>query len=166
MAIIALIVAAILVGIDQLFKILVIHNIEMYESISVIKFGNHKIFNLTYILNDGAGWSIFSGKTFFLIIVTSIFLIVAIVYLFKFAKKHLLLISSLALIIAGGIGNLIDRIFRDGKVIDYIETKFMDFPIFNFADICVVFGAILLFIYLIFFEKSEKVDNMKEIINE
>jgi len=160
MVIISLIVIAVLVCIDQIIKVIISNNISLNESISVIKFGNTKIFNLTHILNDGAGWSIFSGKTIFLVLVTSIFIVAAYVYLLKFAKRHPMLIISLMLIISGGLGNLIDRIFRDGKVIDYIETKFIDFPIFNFADSCVVIGAILLVIYVFFFDKPEKKDDL------
>ena len=158
MTIIALIVAALLVVIDQVIKLAVVNNIDLYQSIDVIKFGNHKIFNLTHILNDGAGWSIFSGKTYFLIAITSLFLIVVLVYLFINKKNSKLLMISLSMIIAGGIGNLIDRVFREGKVIDYIQTMFMDFPIFNFADICVVIGAILLIVYMLFFEDKNTKD--------
>ncbi len=154
MSIIFVLVIAVLVIIDQIIKVVVSHNIMINDSISVIKVGNKEIFNLTHILNDGAGWSIFSGKTLFLIIITSVFLIAAIIYLIKFSKRQFLLTTSLILIISGGIGNLFDRIFRGGKVIDYIQTRFINFPIFNFADICVVIGAISLVIFVAFFDKS------------
>lgn len=158
---------AFLVVIDQVIKVVVSNNITLNESISVIKIGNKNIFNLTHITNDGAGWSIFSGKTIFLILLTSIFIVVAIIYLIKFAKKKPLLLSSLVLIIAGGLGNLIDRIFRNGAVIDYIQAKFIDFPIFNFADICVVFGAILLLTFVLFFDKpAENINNLSVSTNE
>ena len=156
MAIIGIVIAAILVIIDQVIKIAVKNNIDLYQSIDVIKIGNYKIFNLTHVLNDGAGWSIFSGKTGFLIAITSVFLLVAVIYLFINKSKSKLLTASLSLIIAGGVGNLIDRIFRNGKVIDYIQAEFISFPVFNFADICVVFGAITLIIYIIFLENTAK----------
>lgn len=164
MIIICFIAIIVLVAIDQIIKLVVSHNIALYDSISVIAVGDKKIFNLTHILNDGAGWSIFSGKTTFLIILTSVFIVAAIIYMIKFAQRNILLLSSLSLIIAGGIGNLIDRVFRGGSVIDYIEAKFINFPIFNFADICVVFGAIMLFVYVIFFEKPKNKE--LDVVNE
>ena len=154
MIIFCLITVALLVGADQIIKLLIIKNFDLYDSVSVVKFGKHKIFDLTYTLNDGAGWSIFSGKRIFLILTTSVFLIGVIIFLIKNAKSSKFLTLSMLLIISGGVGNLIDRIFRNGKVVDYIETKFMNFPIFNFADICVVIGAILFLIYILFIEKS------------
>ena len=149
-------IIAALIGIDQIFKELVVRNIAIGESIPTIKIGSFEIFNLNHVLNNGAGWSILSGKTLFLIIFTSIILIIGVLYFIKNIKKHPMLTASLILLISGGIGNLIDRIFRGGYVVDYIETAFIDFPIFNFADICVVFGAILLIIYTILFDKPEK----------
>ncbi len=154
MIIFCLITVALLVGADQIIKLLIIKNFDLYDSVSVVKFGKHKIFDLTYTLNDGAGWSIFSGKRIFLILITSVFLLGVIIFLIKNAKSSKFLTLSMLLIISGGVGNLIDRIFRNGKVVDYIETKFMNFPIFNFADICVVIGAILFLIYILFIEKS------------
>lgn len=166
MTIICLVAVAILVVIDQLIKILIINNIDMYQSIPVIKFVDYEVFNLTYILNDGAGWSLFSGKKYFLIIITFIFLVGIIIYLLKFANKSRFLYCALTLIIAGGFGNLIDRVFRDGNVIDYIETRFMNFPIFNFADICVVIGGILFFIYILFLDNSDKKKDSEKKLSE
>ena len=62
---------------------------------------------------------------------------------------------SCALINAGAIGNFLDRIFR-GYVVDMIELTFIDYPVFNFADCCVVVGAILMCVYVIFVEEKDK----------
>lgn len=166
MIIFCLITVALLVGADQIIKLLIIKNFNLFESVSVIKFGKQKIFDLTYTLNDGAGWSIFSGKRIFLILITSVFMIGVIIFLIKNAKSSKFLTLSMLLIISGGVGNLIDRIFRNGKVVDYIETKFMNFPIFNFADICVVIGAIMFLVYILFIEKSHNNKAIEEIKSE
>ena len=63
--------------------------------------------------------------------------------------------TSLTLLFAGALGNAIDRIFR-GYVIDFIETAFIDFPVFNVADIAITCGAVIMAIYIIFFDKDEK----------
>jgi signal peptidase II len=70
-------------------------------------------------------------------------------------KKHPFMMVSTSAVIAGGIANLIDRI-RLGYVVDYLEVRFFNFAIFNFADICVVLGAICLVIYVIFLEPKVK----------
>ena len=70
------------------------------------------------------------------------------------------MVISIVLIIAGGAGNLFDRIFR-GFVVDYFEVKLFNFAVFNFADCCVVIGAIMLLFYTIFLDKTKK-----EVINE
>jgi len=59
------------------------------------------------------------------------------------------LICALTMTVAGGTGNLIDRIFNDGKVIDFIDFRFINFAIFNFADICAVFGTFMLLFFMI-----------------
>lgn len=156
MLIIAAIISVVLIAADQVIKFLVVRSMELYQTIPVIKFGNKEIFNLTYVYNEGAAWSVLSGKTVFLLILTGILMAVLIVYLIKSAYKHKFLAVSLSLIIAGGIGNMIDRMFRSGKVIDYIEAKFITFPIFNFADICVVVGAIMLLTYILFIDREKR----------
>ena len=164
MLIVAAIISVGLIAIDQVIKYLVITNMELGQTISVIHFGDTEIFNLTFVYNEGAAWSIFSGKTSFLLIFTGIFMAGIIFYLIKYASKKPFLAISLSLVISGGIGNMIDRIFRDGKVIDYIEARFIDFPIFNFADICVVFGVIFFVLYTLIFDKDEM--KQKEVPNE
>ena len=82
-------------------------------------------------------------------------------YILKMKPKNKTLMFSLSLILSGAIGNMIDRTFRS-FVVDMIEVTFIDYPVFNFADCCVVIGAILLGIYILFIykepQKEEKND--------
>ncbi|MBE6837641.1 MAG: signal peptidase II [Ruminococcus sp.] len=143
-------------AIDQITKLLVIKYIDLYEVINVIRFGSHKIFSLTHVRNKGAAWSAFSSKTTILTIVTFILVIGLLVLLYvKPIQKKLLgrrinvmETVSFSLIISGGVGNIIDRI-RLKEVVDFIQTDFIDFPIYNFADICVVIGCFLFIIDIV-----------------
>ena len=156
MVFIALISIVLLIGIDQLIKLWAINNLaNATMPVHFIKFGNTEVINLSYYENTGAAFSIFRDKIYFLIIITSIFLIVGVYLLVTKKIKKPFLVASITLIIAGGAGNLIDRIFR-GLVVDYIEIKLFNFAVFNFADCCVVIGAILLLIYTIFMDKPKK----------
>ena len=132
LGIFALIGAAVLVVIDQ-----------------VIKFLATTYIDFTYHGNDGAAFGILSSQTWIFVIITALVCIALIVGLFVYKKHTTLSRMACALIIAGGIGNLIDRVFNNGYVIDYIHVKFFP-PIFNFADCCVSIGVVLLFIYVIF----------------
>ena len=96
-----------------------------------------------------------SGKTWFLIGLPAVVVAAALVYMYKKRRESKLQLISLSLIIAGGVGNLIDRV-RIKEVVDYILFEPVDFPIFNFADICVVIGAILFCVYIIFIEGKIK----------
>ncbi|MEG0615415.1 MAG: signal peptidase II [Oscillospiraceae bacterium] len=161
MVYIALAVAAVLVGVDQLLKYLVVNNIPEYTSMPFIKIGDFEILNLAYVENRGAAFSFLEDKVIFLVIITSLFLIAGIYLLLSKKVKQPALIWSFALIISGGIGNLLDRIFRgevlfDGYVVDYLEVKLFNFAVFNFADCCVVIGSIMFLIYIIFFDKDLK----------
>lgn len=154
--IIALISIAAFVAVDQIIKLWAYNNLFHQGSMQFIHFGTTEVINLSYHENTGAAFSIFSGKQIFLIIITSLF-IVAGLYLIIFRKiKRPLLLSGVSLIVAGGIGNLIDRIFR-GYVIDYVEVRLFNFAVFNFADCCVIIGTILFLIAFIFFDNDKKV---------
>ena len=156
MLIISLVVALVLVGADQLIKYLIVQNYEVctgyIKSYYTFSIGDFDVFSLTHIRNSGAGWSILEGKTVFLIAFTSLIMLVILFYMIiqrKTMNKFEML--SLALILAGGVGNLIDRarMIIDPEftgVIDYIKLDFINFPIFNFADICVVVGGISLIV--------------------
>lgn len=139
---ISLIIIAVSVFVDQLIKFLVNSKIDLYSVKNIIKFGETKIFSLTHVRNSGAAWSMMSGKTWFLIALPIIVCIAAIVYIYFNRRKNKAELIGIAMFVGGGIGNLIDRI-RFGEVIDYIQFEPINFPIFNFADICVTVGAVI-----------------------
>ncbi len=144
---------ALLVFLDQLTKILSLEYLS-HKGITLIE----GILSLSFVRNTGAAWGIFAGKTLFLVLVTVVIFGAGFIYFYKNPPKNALYKSSLMLIASGGIGNMIDRIFRDGSVIDMIRVDFIDFPVFNVADICVCIGAILLCIAILFFDKAKEED--------
>lgn len=120
----------------------------------------HGFISFIYIHNSGAAWGIFSGRSIFLIIISiiviALFIAFYVLRLRKFKDKISLWLSvSLGFIAGGCFGNLIDRI-AFGYVRDFINFDFMNFPVFNVADICLTVGIILLFIYFIFFYSKEE----------
>ena len=155
MFIISLIIIAVLTLADQLIKLAVINNIDTGEIIRVIHFGDFDVFNLTHITIKGAAWSMMEGRTWFLVGFPLVVILGGMVFMYFKRRESKLLMVSLALLIGGGIGNLIDRI-RLGEVVDYIKFEPINFPVFNFADICVVVGVIVLAVYFLFFDKSSK----------
>ena len=173
MLIISLVVALVLVGADQLIKYLIVQNYEVctgyIKSYYTFSIGDFDVFSLTHIRNSGAGWSILEGKTVFLIAFTSLIMLVILFYMIiqrKTMNKFEML--SLALILAGGVGNLIDRarMIIDPEftgVIDYIKLDFINFPIFNFADICVVVGGIsLIDVFAVLEAKAAKKNKLEK----
>lgn len=153
---IGLLIAAVLVGIDRLTKWLVTSNMELKDSVHIIEIGGREILNLTYYTNDGAAFSKFEGQTTLLIVVTSAVLVVMIgMLLFKRVKRTPYIIAF-SMVIGGGAGNLIDRIFNNGLVIDFIDFRIINFAVFNFADICAVCGAALIMLLLVRDEITEK----------
>ncbi len=136
-----LFIAALLVGLDRLTKWMVVSNLELKETINLIKIGNTEVLNIFYCLNDGAAFSKLSGRRVLLIVFTSA-VIIALLYMMLSGKvKRHIHIAAFGLVIGGGVGNLIDRIFNDGLVVDFIDFKLINFPVFNVADICAVCGA-------------------------
>lgn len=151
-----LLLSLVLVGIDRLTKWLVVKNMGLSDTIHLIKIGDKELLNFYYTLNNGAAFSKLSGHTVFLIVVTSL-VILWLLYLVIAKRVHRpVYLASISLIVGGGIGNLIDRIFNNGLVVDFIDVRIINFPIFNFADICAVCGAGLLLLTVI-------VDEIREI---
>ena len=146
----ALIVA--LVAVDQLVKFLVRANIPEYTSIPFIP----HLFELTFVKNTGAAFSFLSEHTWLLTIVSAVVAAALIVALLKKVVTHPFGVLSLSVVLAGAVGNLIDRFFL-GYVTDMFQFLPFRFAVFNVADICVVLGGIAFCAYLLFFyEKYEK----------
>lgn len=139
-----------LVGLDQWTKYLAILHLKGQDNI--VWWEN--VFELEYRENTGAAFSIMQGQSWFLIGFTSIALLLVAIFLFrsKLGKISWVRVTG-SLILGGGIGNLIDRIFR-GFVVDFLYFSLIDFPVFNVADCCVVIGAVLLMVYVLFFYRE------------
>ncbi len=156
--VITLVSIAVLVAIDQIIKLLVIEHLEPIGSFALID----GFIQLNYAENTGAAFGSFSGKTTLLSIFTVIIIVAGILYLMIGKRKIDVEYVCIALIIAGGIGNLIDRIFR-GFVVDYIEPLFVDFAIFNFADMLITCSSIFLAIWMIYeMYKEGKAEKVKK----
>lgn len=141
-----------LIIIDQLVKFIIVNN--LYNSTITVL---NEVLNLTYVENTGGAFGIGSNNTIMFVIVNII--IITIIIKFILSKKDDVstsILMSLALILTGGIGNLIDRVFR-GYVIDYIDINpLIKYPMFNIADICVVVGSIIIVIYTIIITIKER----------
>ena len=142
---------------DQVTKLIVVKNMELYSSAPFIP----GIIEFRYILNRGAAWGMFSENRWVFLVVSAAALIALPLLLYRYRHLHFMFGFSLSLIIGGAIGNMIDRVFS-GAVVDFLNFTFMDFPVFNVADICVTAGAALMFIYLIFIDKEFFRDKKKE----
>ena len=154
MPFISLIVGAVLVIIDQIIKYFISAYLQPVGSVSVID----NLFSLTYVENKGVAFGMFSDMRWIFVALTSVLLAIIIFYMFKKRPKGKFFYICAALIIGGGLGNLIDRIFY-GYVIDYLSLSFFP-PVCNFADYCITAGTIMLVIYLLFF--SDVLDSSKK----
>ena len=106
------------------------------------------LFNFEYVENRGAAFGMLQDTRWFLVAITVLVIAALLFCVIKIPKKPFLMPVSVTLVVAGGVGNLIDRVFQ-GYVVDYIHLLFMDFPCFNIADICVCVGMMLLCISIL-----------------
>ncbi len=151
--VLALVCSILILVIDQLTKHYIISNFSLYESTDFLR----GLIDIVHIHNEGAAWGMFSGQRWILVC----FSIIAVVfcgYCFaKYGRQSKLMLWGLALVVSGGVGNLIDRIFREGKVIDFLHFEFWpQFPVFNVADCAIVIGVGLLILYFV-------IDTVKEV---
>ena len=142
-----LLAAAALIGIDQAIKLWATNVLQPVGAMPLIP----HVVELRFVLNQGMAFSLLSGKQLFLIIATSAALLAVAYGLFFRSRGRYLQQAALLLILAGGIGNLIDRVLN-GEVVDYINLLFMRFAVFNFADICVCVG-VALWVLVIFLDE-------------
>lgn len=136
---------AVLTVIDQLTK---------YAAVATVKVNGPKDFlfglmQFRYVENTGAAFSMFSENTSVLAVFSAVLIIAALVLLLSRKAKSNFVNACIVLVIAGGIGNVIDRV-RLGYVVDFIEPLFIDFAVFNFADCCITVGAFMLIGYQIY----------------
>lgn len=143
-----LIITTILVIIDQFTKYLTVENIALHEVVEVIP----NILSFTYIQNSGAAFSILEGQMLFFYIITAFVIVFLLYYMYTEARENKILGVLLSIVLAGAIGNFIDRLLYQ-YVIDMIQLEFIDFAIFNVADTYLSVGVFLLLIYTIFEER-------------
>lgn len=139
----------VLVSIDQISKLLIIKHMTIGQEIPFIK----NVLSITSHRNTGAAWGILGDHTFLLTIVS----IVALGFMGYMMKDFNLRTNrwysiSMIMLIAGALGNLIDRVFRQ-EVIDFLKFEFINFPIFNFADTLLTIGVIIFLIDYILIKK-------------
>lgn len=144
--IIFIIVASIIL--DRLTKYLAVKFLAGLPTLPIIK----NVIHLTYTRNTGAAFSMFSGKTMYLALFTLVVVVALTFFLISQKKKNpdkKMYLYSIAMMIGGAIGNMIDRFFL-GYVVDFIDFTLINFAVFNVADIFITIGGILFCICLIF----------------
>ena len=142
--------AAGIVAVDQWTKALTVANIALYQDVEFIP----GFLGFTYVQNTGAAFSSFEGQMWLFAL---IFIVFTLAIIWEYRKKALPFKPferwCVAAIYGGGLGNMIDRV-RLGYVVDMIETKFIEFPVFNVADCFITCGCIALMVSLIFFNRE------------
>jgi signal peptidase II len=139
------IIVAIILLVDQFIKYLILNNVPLMQTKEVIP----NVVNITHLPNTGAFFGIFANNNDILAIITFVIVCGFIIYLVMQSKNaSRLLVVALSLIIGGALGNILDRVIH-GAVVDYVTLKFLNFPTFNFADMCITSGAALLIIYVL-----------------
>lgn len=156
-----ILISVLIVALDQITKVLIRRMFEPYREVNVIK----NFFSLTYVKNEGIAFGAFSKFGFaskiIIIVLTLTLIVLTVTLLLKGVVYRNLGVISLAMIIGGGIGNLIDRVFIH-FVTDFFAFTFFgkDFAVFNVADIFVTVGTALFVLYFLFFEK----DNHEKVV--
>ena len=151
---IPIVIVGVAVLIDQLTKIYIMNNFELYDSIEVIP----DFFDITYVRNSGSAFSMFAdkewGQTFFKII-TPIALIGYVALYYFFGRKYKFLTVGIALTAGGTIGNYIDRLLYS-EVIDFLSFEFFGwgFPVFNMADTFLCIGVFMIIIHFLFIDSD------------
>lgn len=128
---------------DALTKLLAVRRLKGEDPVPFIR----GILRFSYVENPGAAWGILADHRWVFMLFSALAIAVIVIYLIR-RDPPLSLFLALSLVLSGGIGNMIDRTFR-GAVVDFIEFRLFEFPVFNVADCLVVVGAGLLVIWLI-----------------
>lgn len=145
LAFFSILTIVLLVIIDQLLKIIMEVWLQPIVSHPMIE----GFLEFRYVRNTGAAFGVMEGKTWFLALISLVIIAAGLYFICSGKLNNPLYSATAILVIAGGIGNLIDRIFRH-YVVDFIATQFIDFPVFNFADILITVGEFLLIACVIY----------------
>ena len=148
-----LVISILTAAADQITKYLVASNVTVGETAF-----SAGLFDITYVRNEGAAFSLMSGRMSLLSIISVAFCAAVVIWWIKKKPTHPMLCTAVTLLFSGALGNAIDRIAR-GYVVDFIRATFVHFPIFNVADIAITVGALLLIVYEIFFNKEDKYEH-------
>ena len=140
-----------LIGIDHLTKYLAVRFLMPLDTFPIIQ----GVLHLTYAENTGAAFSMFRGQAWLLSGVTAVVLALLAVVIVKKMFPARLSMIALTMIFAGGVSNLIDRVFRH-YVVDFIDFRLINFAIFNFADMCVSIGCALFILSLLIIETKKR----------
>ena len=146
----SLLFSAAIVAVDQLIKSLALRHLTGVATVPLWE----DVLHLTYVENRGMAFSMMEGQTWLLVWVTGAILLALLLYM-VFGKGHTKpLLFSMAAVLGGGVGNLIDRA-TVGFVVDYIDVRIINFAVFNFADICVCLGTIAMMICILLSENKK-----------
>ena len=149
----SLILIAIIAGsvfLDQLTKWLAVVYLQGEPSFPLWR----DVLHFTFVKNEGAAFGMLANHRWVFMSISTLAVILMTAVLFFYAKEHKMFCISLAAVISGGIGNMIDRV-ANGYVVDFLRFEFYkDFPVFNVADIFVTLGCICLAVYMIFIDKT------------
>ncbi len=139
------------VAADQLSKWLVLELLD--KPVSIIP----HILSFEYTTNTGMAWGLLKDQRWIFMTLSVLALVMFTYMYYRMVKNpHLLFTVSVGFIIGGGVGNMIDRLFREGGgVVDFFRTDFMEFPIFNVADVFITVGGFLIAGYFLFLDRKQ-----------
>ena len=143
----AAVITAVAVLLDQISKSIVVNGLPLYGEARFIP----GVLSFYHTRNTGAAFSMLSDRRWVFMLLSCVAIVGITVMLYFWRSRHVLLTVSLSMILGGGIGNMIDRIVN-GYVTDFFRVDFVDFAVFNVADSFITVGAVLLGVYIIFFE--------------
>ena len=135
-------VSSFVVIVDRLTKYISFRNLSEGESVRVIP----GLFHITLVLNSGAAFGLFKGRSVFFTVLTTLVIVLICFYIIRARCKDLLTLTALGLTLGGAAGNLIDRVLF-GYVIDFLDFRI--WPVFNIADASITIGAFILIIRLL-----------------
>lgn len=154
MAFVSLLLIFVLTAVDQLIKLLVVTHLKPIGSFTLIP----GFLELAYTENSGAAFGMLQNMSWVFSVITAILAVVIIVFIFRYKHHCFLTYASCIMVVAGGLGNMIDRMINS-YVVDFIHVQFFPY-IFNFADCLVTVGVVLFLIYFLFvMDKKKKSGN-------